>query len=189
MGVSRMPWNADKSLWIGVHCTRGHIAVPADSMNSGNDFNVFLPREGRVAKLNREMVRSSILDKKISASEISSITLEYEACVAYSKYINRKGESIEEVHRLFLAYLGIDFVGIRRRSDYLPERAAVCYHCRNALNSSVNLECSACGWILCACGACGCGVDKVKMFNRAVKIRFDMNIDVAGERSDINLPW
>lgn len=36
-------------------------------------------------------------------------------------------------------------------------RVAHCWRCREHLDSALNRECSACGWLKCSCGACGCG--------------------------------
>jgi hypothetical protein len=34
---------------------------------------------------------------------------------------------------------------------------AHCYSCKSLLTNATELECASCGWILCKCGACGCG--------------------------------
>ena len=35
-------------------------------------------------------------------------------------------------------------------------RVTVCFKCHAGLDSWFDLECNACGWIVCWCGACGC---------------------------------
>jgi hypothetical protein len=40
------------------------------------------------------------------------------------------------------------------------KRVTKCYSCGKPLDNSVELECVACNWILCKCGACGCGYVK-----------------------------
>ncbi len=35
-------------------------------------------------------------------------------------------------------------------------RTPNCYACHDHLDNRVNVECEACGWIICLCGACGC---------------------------------
>ena len=39
-------------------------------------------------------------------------------------------------------------------------RATHCYACKCDLSSMSNLECTNCGWLICKCGACGCGYSK-----------------------------
>ncbi len=70
--------------------------------------------------------------------------------------LERKRET-EEKHKTFLKLRAKPFLGTRDRSDHLPLRATHCWACKGSLDSTVNLECVACGWILCTCGACGCG--------------------------------
>lgn len=40
-----------------------------------------------------------------------------------------------------------------------------CYACKDELDSSIDLQCTACRWILCDCGACGCGYDHSRRSN------------------------
>jgi len=38
-------------------------------------------------------------------------------------------------------------------------RTSHCYVCKRYLDNFTNAECEKCGWIICPCGACGCGCD------------------------------
>jgi hypothetical protein len=58
-------------------------------------------------------------------------------------------------HRGYMAWLGVEYKGVREPTQ--PRRITHCYQCRRPLDSEVDLECAACAWILCSCGACGCG--------------------------------
>jgi len=60
-----------------------------------------------------------------------------------------------------------NFTAMRRALD-LPEALLVvqtnprkrlthCYNCYESLDSDSFLECNACRWMVCSCGACGCG--------------------------------
>lgn len=40
-----------------------------------------------------------------------------------------------------------------------PGRSTICYQCRTSLHSSTHLRCSECRWLVCDCGACGCGYE------------------------------
>lgn len=42
----------------------------------------------------------------------------------------------------------------------LKHRYTSCYSCALPLDSYRDLECSACGWIICTCATCGCGYIK-----------------------------
>ncbi len=36
-------------------------------------------------------------------------------------------------------------------------RTPPCWHCHQGLDNATDVECATCGWIICSCGACGCG--------------------------------
>jgi hypothetical protein len=65
---------------------------------------------------------------------------------------------IEDAHRKTIQSLGLTYAGVRFSSEYgTPRRITHCYACKRNLDNGIELECVACGWILCPCGACGCG--------------------------------
>lgn len=59
-------------------------------------------------------------------------------------------------HKEFLYRKGIVFKGVRN-SEEKKNRSSHCYKCKNAVSSEIQDECIACEWIICNCGACGCG--------------------------------
>lgn len=59
-------------------------------------------------------------------------------------------------HKNYLVKLGISYEGVQPL-DVNKHRATNCYACRSHLDSSINLQCAACKWLICECGACGCG--------------------------------
>ena len=67
-------------------------------------------------------------------------------------------KSLPARHREYLAGLGKPDAGLRAASLIKPHRASVCYQCGEPVDNEVDLECVACGWIVCnSCAACGCG--------------------------------
>jgi uncharacterized protein (UPF0305 family) len=67
------------------------------------------------------------------------------------------GLTIEEKHALFLRKKGLTNHGVQAANTFKPKRVTHCYSCKSQLDNQVNIECSACKWILCTCGSCGCG--------------------------------
>ena len=66
--------------------------------------------------------------------------------------------TLEEIHKERLVKMGKEYRGVRSANkDNLRRRFANCYSCKKNLDNSVDIECVACDWILCKCGACGCG--------------------------------
>lgn len=65
--------------------------------------------------------------------------------------------AIEE-HAKRLAKLGLNNSGVRRAKEGSERvRATHCYSCKKALDGAVEVVCVSCSWMLCECGACGCG--------------------------------
>jgi len=62
---------------------------------------------------------------------------------------------LKEAHEFFLQEHGLDNCDLRPSRG--SQRHTHCYSCAEELDNSVDLECSNCGWIVCVCGACGCG--------------------------------
>ena len=58
-------------------------------------------------------------------------------------------------HDSFLRERGI--ANNRTRDGLGHHRIAQCYACKTHLDSALDIECTTCGWIICECGACGCG--------------------------------
>ena len=59
-------------------------------------------------------------------------------------------------HRLKLQAMGKEYSGIRYSSNK-TRRETNCWSCKSPITSENLPECITCGWILCSCGACGCG--------------------------------
>ena len=68
----------------------------------------------------------------------------------------------ERRHKKLLHSLGIKYLGISYPHTTKKERATHCYSCKKELNNIIDIECNVCGWIICNCGACGCGVENSK---------------------------
>jgi len=65
-------------------------------------------------------------------------------------------KDIQEKHKAFLKTKGKQFSETRPSSSH--HRESHCYNCKSAVDNKFDVECIACGWIVCnSCGACGCG--------------------------------
>jgi hypothetical protein len=60
-------------------------------------------------------------------------------------------------HREFLERRGIRYEGVRVTTKRRLHRKTHCYSCMRPLDNDIDVECNICGWIICSCGACGCG--------------------------------
>ena len=66
---------------------------------------------------------------------------------------------LNDNHKLFLLRKGLDSDNRFLISLNTPNsrRITHCYSCKSHLDEAQHLNCSVCRWIVCPCGACGCG--------------------------------
>jgi hypothetical protein len=77
-----------------------------------------------------------ILEKLISAKDRREM-----AVAAHSEFLSARG-------------MPQSATGKPKKSSH---RVASCPICSRKFGNAVELECAACHWIICVCGACGCG--------------------------------
>ena len=68
--------------------------------------------------------------------------------------------AVAERHRLHAQVNCERYIGVRTPEENTAtrwHRKAHCWNCHRGLDNYMQWECKACGWILCECGACGCG--------------------------------
>jgi len=62
---------------------------------------------------------------------------------------------VQERHRQFMSKAGRIAPESKRASK--KNRVSHCWSCKQPVDNTIDLECSACNWIICgSCGACGC---------------------------------
>lgn len=91
---------------------------------------------------------ADIRTAKICARIITRADLDREA-------VGRERRSIVSAHESFLRGRGLPNRGTRLGPGH--RRVAHCYNCKRHIDNAADVECMACGWIVCKCGACGCG--------------------------------
>lgn len=143
-----MPWFDSRKFWVGRHKTHGIIVFDREANDEGDSVTVFYFEEDRLAICKRHIMRQHSRSDGISDADARL------ALHAYRTYPDRQ---LAKRHREFLARLGRSAAEVRRRSSNSPQRATHCYACKAELDTTVDFECVACDWILCRCGACGCG--------------------------------
>lgn len=104
--------------------------------------------------------------KDILKKAIRSMTVADEAKSVIDRYLSIRDAQRKLVqdkavfnHREFMARLGFTYIGTRSATARSPHfvRTPWCWNCKSDLDNRIQLECQKCGWILCECGACGCG--------------------------------
>ena len=63
---------------------------------------------------------------------------------------------VVEQHKQVMLEAGRKYLGVG--SIALYNRVSHCYECKRPVDNTYDLECVACGWIICSnCVSCGCG--------------------------------
>ncbi len=88
----------------------------------------------------------------------SFLSTEPERLRAENLRVSAEVDRIRNRHREFLVKLGIDPESVEtRQAQPRHHRDTHCYRCKQHLDNAVFIECGKCNWIICSCGACGCG--------------------------------
>jgi uncharacterized small protein (DUF1192 family) len=157
-----------RRLWVGQHPKGGLLVYDPSSESARNNENVslYLVAEDRIGTFRREIIREHVKQHTPDKDEVRS------AVEAYLQFLDKprrvaeqaakegaeaKRSALEARHRAFLEKGGQQYSGVRIRPNSSPQRITHCWSCKRHLDSSIDLECVACNWILCDCGACGCG--------------------------------
>jgi hypothetical protein len=79
--------------------------------------------------------------------------------VAFDQF-EATSELLIQFHQEKMEWAGKKYKGFRQREIKKLSRVTHFYSCKEQLDNSIDIECVSCNWILCWCGACGCGFDR-----------------------------
>lgn len=65
---------------------------------------------------------------------------------------------IAERHKQHMANGGLQYQGFMPHEG--ARRLTHCWSCHSALDSRIDIACNSCRWLICECGACGCGAPR-----------------------------
>ena len=137
--------------WVG-YFSDGEVVVYAPELQVVDDKEwVYLwsNATGKVEPYAKDIVRNKL-------RKVSDNTKVHEALEAFIESVNARKSAIAERHRVRLEALGLLYKGVKP-SVPRARRVTHCWSCKDKLDNSIDVECNACGWILCGCGGCGCG--------------------------------
>jgi hypothetical protein len=166
---------ADSRFWVGSNGNDILVFDRHQQIDGGPHvflWNLRTRDMGRhVAKLAKPNI-FSVKDENISAAAINSYSewhtvngskwLAEESSYVRDRLVRETAKERErlellERHTQYLASRGLTGDGTRVASTGRSHRTPPCWRCQKHLDNSIDVECVACGWIICSCGACGCG--------------------------------
>jgi len=124
----------------------------------------FIVIKNYVDELDDQTRKQEIIEEYMAWGERNGFVVCQNAQEELSRLILKYGETVqftpEQRHRNRLEQLGMEYRGTQKVTGERLRRVTHCYNCESHLDNSIDVECKACGWILCTCGACGCGYSK-----------------------------
>ena len=109
-------------------------------------FNRFLEKRDHFNKISKDFF---LKNEK-------SLNLNYDVFLGKID-IEEKNKIAFEKHQNFLKKRGLNNSGVIKSSKNKIHRVTHCWNCTKTLDNNIDIECKSCGWIICMCGACGCG--------------------------------
>lgn len=163
-----------RDFWVGTLQRSGSTELdlvvydPLAHAATGDNYVVlFKVTESATGDFRKEVVRGFIgpVDK-YSDKEIESAVDAYcrHAGIDIAEEHRRREAERQAViyaHQRFLKARGLPQTETRRASGR-THRVTHCYSCKSHLDNAIDVECEACGWIVCGCGACGCGYKELE---------------------------
>ncbi len=156
-----------KDYWLGLIDDRG-IFVYEPSIQAGISSEYVLLYEvsqSWLVQMAKDIARRNIRPCRGSTpTELREAILAFlhrDKLIAQRKErerLSREAEEraeLERNHKEFLKSRGMTAHMVKL--DHIERRVTHCYCCAAPLDSERNWGCSVCSWILCNCGACGCG--------------------------------
>jgi len=160
-----------EKLWVGTPKNGSKRLYVFDENMQHEDFsmvNLFCVHSCSMKPYEKEFVRSALAASSKRSAAIAS----------YSKWHNKSGDNflvldrerqiraqeekrnkVIQKHKEFIENLGVTYQGIKL-TDAADKRITHCYSCKKGLDSEVDIQCALCKWLICSCGACGCGFKK-----------------------------
>lgn len=107
-----------------------------------------LQETSEIENRNSELIKKEIERKKQVEEQVELIRL---------KTAEKYKEHVIEKHKTQLQKIGVEYKGVKISNEKKPRRTTHCYACKSNLDNYFDIECQVCKWIICDCGACGCG--------------------------------
>ena len=158
-------------LWVGARADNGAMWVydPSIQHDDPGMIYAFCATREQMREYPKNQVKSMLKTEK---SDVRHTAIE-----KYLKWYSAHGDSFVESdrrakhdkreaekaaflqrHKEYLEGLGKPFTGTAEPLSK-GSRKTHCYVCKEKLDSHFFVQCNSCNWLICHCGACGCGYD------------------------------
>lgn len=163
--------------WAGEITHTGAIVVydPSAQISSSGNLYIFSVNRKVMRQFDRDELRAIVKSiygqERVQAFSIYSewkkenferfLQTEPLRIIEESRRLKAEEDKLKENYRNKLIELGFDpDEFIAQKVTPRRHRVTHCYSCKRGLDNKLFFECNACHWIICTCGACGCGYSR-----------------------------
>ena len=148
--------------WLAQHHSHGFILFDSYDQDglSEDSLRVFELRGKKKLILPKDSLRLETTANVSDSDFVKLVTAYNEFKALHGIPVKAPGYdpcTLEDRHKRFLQERGLPDNGVRQATNRLRHRVAHCWSCKGELDNFIDVECATCGWIICDCGACGCG--------------------------------
>lgn len=169
----------DDNFWVGVRHDTGAMWLYDPSLQHDDPTLIyaFCVNSGEMREYEKAHVKKMLSTVKIPTRQVAIAKyLEWygkhglgfieadskrrlEAIRKRREVAEERRKSAIERHKAYLIEHGKTYSGVSQNINK-KHRVTHCYSCKENLDSSLHIECNTCNWLICYCGACGCGYEK-----------------------------
>lgn len=158
------PGNESNSIWVGKFEETGATVVfdTAVKFDGVDDVFGYVPARDVMRQFKSEFAKSARMvsggEKDMALSKYLDWKQKHGTTFAEG-FVTRKERAINNAikkHKKYLKKIGKEYSGVNPNTSK-RHRVTHCYACKEPLDSSFHIECNQCEWLVCECGACGCG--------------------------------
>jgi len=154
------------SIWVGKFLATGAIVVfdHAIKVEGVDNFFGYVPARDLMRQFepNQKDAAHPVVGKEKDAAIRKYVVWKNQYAESFiESEIERLESKIQRAiqkHKEYLIKIGKPYTGVNLETTKV-HRVTHCYSCKGNLDSDFHIECNACGWLICECGACGCGYE------------------------------
>jgi hypothetical protein len=151
-------------VWVGMFPNTGAIAVFDTSIKINGVENVYgyVPSRDVMRQFDPEQLKQAV--RLLGTAKNIPLAKYYawqqnngtEFVTSERNRVESKIAKAIQKHKEYLKKIGKPYSGVNTTTSK-RHRVTHCYACKVELDSTCHIECNECGWLICECGACGCG--------------------------------
>lgn len=151
----------EETIWVGIDTATKQFVIwdrligeNRHSRRLASHYSVFHSPSWTMHEIPTNAIFESIKSAKDRAVEAKALGQKYAAA-----RLDVRAQALQELHQKHLLREGfpVSRPSVQISRDISRHRLTHCWKCQGTLDSHNDFECIRCHWMICQCGACGCG--------------------------------